>query len=194
MSYQIKIIIFQNVTEARLIKYRMNRWRIFFAKNYVHIYNDLYMYVKLNIYYIHLKYWIILSKYIHTKTTNTAEKTNKCSPQECLHVYTQRWSQSIALFTKGSYFIWSFIFGTIVLIISITWSGISVKRTSVKNLKSFKNPVCLLNKCSLFCYHYSWNLTYKRWNFPGNEYYNWYFILLSGFIVNIFCKMLWIIT
>lgn len=73
-------------------------------------------------------------------------------------------------------------------------SGISVKRTSVKNLKSFKNPVCLLNKCSLFCYHLSWNLTYKRLNFPGNEYCNWYFILLSGFIVNIFCKMLWIIT
>lgn len=48
------------------------------------------MYVKLNIYYIHLKYRIILSKYIHTKTTNTAEKTNKCSPQECPHVYTQR--------------------------------------------------------------------------------------------------------
>lgn len=135
------------------------------------------MYVKLNIYYIHLKYWIILSKYIHTKTTNTAEKTNKCSPQECLHVYTQRWSQSIALFTKGSYFIWSFIFGTFMLI--ITWSGISVKRTSVKNLKSFKNPVCLLNKCSLFCYHLSWNLTYPR---------KWILQLVFYFVIWFYCK------
>lgn len=150
------------------------------------------MYVKLNIYYIHLKYWIILSKYIHTKTTNTAEKNKQVQSTgmyPCLHT---KMITEHCIVHKGKLFyliiyIWYFH-------ANYNLSGISVKRTSVKNLKSFKNPVCLLNKCSLFCYHLSWNLTYKRLNFPGNEYCNWYFILLSGFIVNIFCKMLWIIT
>lgn len=32
-------------------------------------------------------------------------------------------------------------------------SGISVKRIFVKNLKFFKNLVCLFNKCSFFCYY-----------------------------------------